>query len=118
MSIIKKLSSFEHQYYCSDSNYYSNEVSEYYETVTDFLDSFENANIDMNLIFRWDIKLEESENDEEENNYYVEIFIIQQRKGIFKPIYIKSITEKEAERLEILLAKHFEVIKNIWKPFN
>jgi hypothetical protein len=114
MNTIKKLISYNHQYYCNNSNYYSNEPNEYYETVTDFLDVFEDADIDMNLIFRWDIKLKE----DSEKNYYVEIFIIQQRKGIFKPIYIKSITEEEAKRLELLLAKHFEVLKNLWKPFN
>ena len=46
----------EHPYYCSESNYYSNKPSMTWETMTEFLDEFEGTDIDMNLVFRWDIK--------------------------------------------------------------
>ena len=108
--------SVDHPYYCSESNFYSNEPNQGYETATEFLDDFESADIDMNLVFRFDVQ-PRGENGAEYGRYCAEIFMMLQRKGIFKPIYIKHINEKEAERLESYLAKHFEKIKEIWRPF-
>ena len=51
-SALKRLVSCEHPYYCSDGNYYSNEPNQRYETMTEFLDDFEDADINMNLVFK------------------------------------------------------------------
>ena len=108
---LKKLS-IEHQYYCSDSNYFNADCSEEFETMTDFLEEYKTADIDMNLIFRFDIRGVET------GHYSAEVFIIHQRKGIFKPIIINSITEKEAVEFEKLLKNHWKKLVELWKPIS
>lgn len=107
----------DHPYYCSESNFFSNEAGGNWETATDFLDEFEDADIDMNLVFRWDVKQKRNdETDELIDGYYAEIFMMLQRKGIFKPHWISSVTEDEADRLEAYLKNHWDRMKEIWTP--
>lgn len=103
----------KHDYYCSDSNFYSNEAALKYETFSDFYEDFHDADIDMNLIFRWDIR-----EREESKRHYLEIFMMNQRKGIFRPIYISLFDDKDVDLFIGLLKPHIEKIKSIWKPFN
>ena len=105
-----------HPYYCSDSNYYSTKPGDTFETATDFLDNWENCDIDMNLVFRWDVKPNLDDDENPLGTYYAEVFIMQQRKGIFYPIYIRSISDDEVDRFVIYLKKHQEVLSAIWKP--
>ena len=112
------LTARKHQFYCSDSNYYSNKPKESYDTVTQFLDDYEGADIDMNLCFRFDIHAYEDDN-ENYGGLYAEFFLILQRKGIFKPIICHSYNpETESHRLEAYLRNHFEVIMKIWEPIS
>lgn len=101
----------EHPYYCSTSNYHSNTANKEWETATDFLNDYENADIDMNLIFRFDVR-----QDDESGLYNAEVFVIHQRQGLFAPHYIKSITEDEAERFAQLLTNHWNVLHKVWAP--
>ena len=116
MSTLEKLR-VSHPYYCSSSNYYSNEPKQEYKTMTGFLDDFESSDIDMNLMFRWDIR-NDSDDDEgmKAGRYNAEVFIMLQRKGIFKPINILSVNEMEAERFKLYAKKHWDRLKEIWEP--
>lgn len=109
MSRLVELSEKKHPYYCSNSNYYSNEVREVYDTMTAFLDEFEEADVDMNLVFRWDII-----KDDEKSHYSAYVYLILQRKGIFKPIEIVKITESEVERFENYLKNNKKTIDALW----
>lgn len=106
----------DHPYYCSNSNYYSNDAGATWDTATDFLNEFESCDIDMNLVFRWDIKRGE-DGDSNAGIIYAEIFMMHQRKGIFSPHYIKTINEDEIERFHKYLERHWSVLKDMWKPF-
>lgn len=103
----------KHPYYCSESNYYSHEPQERFETFSDFYDDYHDADIDMNLIFRFDIS-----QDDDTGEYSADIFMIQQRKGIFKPIAIDRIEEKDEELMTQLLTKHWERLKEMWNPIS
>lgn len=100
----------DHDYYCSESNYYSNNASERYETFPDFYKEFGNADVDMNLVFRWDLR------QADDKSYSMEIFIIQQRKGIFKPCLISRFEEKDIELFLKYITPHIEKLKRIWIP--
>ena len=108
-----------HPYYCSDSNFYSNKPAQRFETMTEFLDEFESCDIDMNLVFRWDIR-PRGESDEaiKAGRYYAEVFLMLQRKGIFMPVYISHVNEAEAERFIEYAKGHWEVIKALWEPIS
>lgn len=104
----------KHSYYCSDNNYYSNKPQAEWDTMTEFLDEYEDADIDMNLVFRWDVY--EPDADEDEKKWRAEIFIMHQRKGIFAPHIIRKITEGDVKRFVKFLKKHKNYLKEIWMP--
>lgn len=107
----------DHPYYCSDSNYYSNEASSKWESVADYLDEFEGADIDMNMVFRWDIRQDiNPETDELLGGYTAEIFMMHQRKGIFHPHFIANVEESDIERLKAYLEEHWKYLQDIWFP--
>jgi hypothetical protein len=92
----------KHDYYCSER----------YETFADFYEEFHDADVDLNLVFRWDLK-----EKEESGEYYLEIFQIKQRKGIFTPIHIACFDKKDIPLFQKYLKPHIEKLKSIWKPF-
>lgn len=107
----------EHPYYCSESNYYSNEAATKYNSMSDFIDDFKDADIDMNLVFRWDVhQNRDYDTDELINGYYAEVFMMHQRKGIFHPIYISEITEEEVQPFIEYLKPHLECLMKLWQP--
>lgn len=105
----------EHPYYCSERNYYSNDAGAVWETMTDFLAEFEGSDVDMNLVFRWDIRQRDEDNP---GRYYAEVFMMHQRKGIFSPHHIKHINEGEAIRFRAYLKKHWKVMRALWEPLS
>lgn len=119
MITLKQLAEANHPYYCSESNYYSNDAAMHFDTATDFLDCFEGYDIDLNLCFRWDVR--ENMNDDDTagiGTYYAEVFLMLQRKGIFKPCSIRSIGEHEVARFVEYLQKHHETIHRMWSPIS
>lgn len=103
-----------HPYYCSDSNYYSNDAAMFFATCSDFLDEFSDADIDLNYCFRWDVALKDEENPS--IGYEAKVFIMVQRKGRFMPITIGSIYEEDVERFVSYLQAHANYHKAIWQP--
>ena len=118
MFTLKQLAAVDHPYYCHNNNYYSNEAAMQFETATDFLDCFAEADIDMNLCFRWDVFEREGTQGNATGTYRAEVFIMLQRKGIFKPCSIKSIGEHEVGRFVEYLHKHHEVLLRMWNPLS
>lgn len=106
----------DHDYYCSESNFYSNDASLSYETFKEFLDEFEDADVDMNLVFRWDLK--KYDDSDISKGYYMEIYQMKQRKGIFTPIEIVKFEEDDIEGFVKYIKPHIDKLKNIWKPFD
>lgn len=136
---IKELhqASQNHPYYCSESNYYSNDPAMEFPDFPSFMAEFSDADVDMNLCFRWDLASRDpndNKNDsgihyseeemedikeqiEEHGHYYLNLFLIQQRKGIFKPIYIVNFEEKDIPEFIKYLEPHISKLKELWKPF-
>lgn len=108
-TITLKELSVKHPYYASECNYYDSNARETYETWEDFYEEYKEADIDMNLIFRWDVF-------EDSGNYSMVMIFIQQRRGIYHPIIIDSLEESNADQIKQFLAVHIEKIKSIWKP--
>ena len=53
-----------------------------------------------------------------EENLYMEIFIINQRKGIYAPHLIESVSESYFENIQKLLQPHLDKLAKIWLPFS
>lgn len=118
MFTLKQLAAANHPYYCHDNNYYSNDAAMQFDTATDFLDCFADADIDMNLCFRWDVYEREDELGNATGAYRAGVFIMLQRKGIFKPCSIRSIGEHEVERFVEYLQMHHETLHRMWNPIS
>ena len=101
----------DHPYYASESNYFSNDAKADYPVWADFYEEWNDFDVDLNLVYRWDIKKRE-----ESDRYYMELFIIQQRKGIYMPIMVHYVDEKDIETIVPFLKKHKAKIEDIWNP--
>ena len=108
----------EHPYYCSDSNYFSNDAGATFETFDDFYSEYYDADIDMNLIFRWDVIEKRTSNDKPAGKYRAEIFMIRQRKGIFCPIQINDFNKEDEVNFTKLLERHWKRLKEMWQPIS
>lgn len=110
----------KHNYYCNLGNYHSNDSLQEFESFDDFLEEYGDADIDYNLIFRWDVKEveEDDEEDRSENHsgYFMEVFFMQQRRGHFVPSLIKEVTERDVPKIVKLLKKHRKYLNEIWAP--
>ena len=104
----------KHDYYCHTNNYYSNDAGGTFNTWEDFYEEYHDADMDYNLVFRWDIK--EYEEGEGSEGYCMEIFIIAQRKGIFVPITIEKIEESNVPENIKFLQLFKDKLNNNWSP--
>lgn len=105
--------SVDHDYYASENNYYSNDVTQHYYCWDDFYSEMHDADVDLNLVFRWDIWKED-----DSDWYSMQISIIQQRKGIYAPFLIDKVEEKDVPEIEVFLKPHFEKLITIWQPLS
>lgn len=101
----------KHPYYCSDSNRTDVSAAEVYEDFKSFFDEYGDADIDMNLCFRFDLIENEFFPD-----YHLKIYIIQQRRGHFVPIHIRYVGEDDTENLIKYLTKHAAYANNLFNP--
>lgn len=118
-----ELKATDHSYYCSESNYYVNGYDNFgrreYDTWADFKKEGvslpeEMFDDDLNLVFRFDI----TESEEIPGNFGLWLFFLLQRKGIYRPVWIKNITVEDMSEIESFLAERWEYMKNQWKEFS
>lgn len=112
-----ELKATDHRYYCSDSNYY---VGNYngenfgraeHETWEEFKEAwfFSTGNDhDYNHCFRYDI------GEYDEGGYWLSLYMILQRKGIFRPVHIKHIEEKDMPEIEAFLKECWHYLEKQW----
>ncbi len=103
----------KHSYYCSDNNFYSMDAKMNFVTFSEFYEEFHDADIDLNLVFRWDITKYETQ-----EAFRMEIFMINQRKGIYLPVSILRVFEEDVPNVISFLKPHFKYLNDIWTPIN
>lgn len=117
----------DHRYYCSNSNYYVDGYQNFgrcdYDTWKDFIDEWCVSVIngkpiefddDLNHLFRFDI----CERDEHSGEFSLHMFFILQRKGIFRPVIVRKITEADIPEIEKFLRSRWEYLKGQWSEFS
>ena len=119
-----ELKETDHSYYCSESNYYvsgrdgQNFGRCEYPTWDDFKEDWlmtgpVDLDDDYNHLFRFDI----CEN-EEKSGFKMWLFFILQRKGIYRPVLVHSITTEDIPEIEEFLRKRWEYMKGQWSEFS
>lgn len=119
----KHLWEYDHPYYCSDSNYYARGDQQpftEYENWSDFFDEMENADKDLNLLFRWDWhRLDEEELGWAEEDEYtgdtLQLFFMGQRKGLFFINFVK-VTENDEDAVRMYLRGYADKMRKLWDP--
>lgn len=122
-----KLQATNHSYYCSENNFYvgnskgENFGRSEYETWEEFRDEWlgedgVSIDVDYNLCFKFDIiQKRDPDTDDLIDGFELWLFFILQRKGIYRPVWIKNISEKDMPYIENFLKIQFEYMKNQWK---
>ena len=104
----------KHDYYCQDTNYFSSEKPVEFRNWQSFLTEYEKADMDYNLVFRWDWK-DSTVSDNELKQDELHIYTMWQRKGRFVAVIVNVF--KEDEQLVIdWLKPRFEHLMKLWQP--
>jgi hypothetical protein len=103
----------DHDYYCTDDNYYARNLEEV-DSWQEFV--IENADLDMdwNLLFRWDWR-DSTNPDYEIDNDELHLYFMAQRKGRFFAIVVKVSKEDESE-ISKWLTPRLQYLIKLWQP--
>ena len=103
----------DHDYYCHESNFFDNGCSTKHDSWQSFLDEEGDSDMDMNLVFRWDWM----KGDEETSDYLI-LFIMNQRKGIFRVVTIYEMNEDDEPSVIEYLTPRMKKLFSLWEPLN
>jgi len=118
------LYAIDHPYYCNRGSYYATALDQpyqEYEAWADFLAEEGDSDMDMNLVFRWDWKEEDEEGnpsfkgDVNERNGTLFLFIIGQRKGLYRWVEVK-VCRADNDAVRAYLEPRWEHMKKLWAP--
>lgn len=117
----------EHDYYCSETNYYSNDTVQEYGTLIEFLAAEGDSDMDYNLVFRWDWQLIEEdavgrsvsmpEGDDYYRGYDFKVFWMGQRKGLYRSTITKVCRADEPAVIEWLRPR-WDHLSKLWAPIS
>lgn len=115
----------KHTYYCNEGNYFatgeqhrSSGLGPRFKTFADFLSGWGDADMDYNLVFRWDWVEDEDAPHKGDQNYrdgILKLFIIGQRKGLYNWIEVEVCRADEPAVLEYLTPRLTHLM-GLWSP--
>jgi hypothetical protein len=118
----------KHQYYCTENQFFS--TQERYQTVwefkswADFIDEMGDADMDYNMLFRWDWDEPDEDEDGEpipfnSDSYYrngkLKLFFMVQRKGFHSCSIVDVCRADEAVVIEYLKPRLAHLL-SLWAP--
>lgn len=116
-----------HDYYCADSNYYAPgnaQPGQHFKSIADFLKEEADADLDYNLLFRWDWQELHEETGEPNYNgdpYYrngkLFLFFMGQRKGLYRWATVDVCRADEPAVIEYLKPR-LEHLRKLWSPLS
>lgn len=119
----KHLWEADHAYYCNLGNYYANDCGARYKTWDAFLSEEGGADLDMNLVFRFDWYEGEDHGasafngDRYYRNGLLHVFFMGQRKGAYRFASVEVCRADEPAVLEYL-APRWEHMRALWAPLS
>ena len=104
----------EHPYYCNESNHFATGWNVQWATWAEFYEGMGSSDPDLNLLFRWDWKKYEADEDGPAHDV-LQTFWVMQRKGIFTCHEIR-ITEANEPAVRAWLAERYLYLLRLWTP--
>ncbi len=119
----------DHPYYCSESNYFSNDCYNEYGSWESFVEYEGDSDFDMNLVFRWDWKAHDLSADDtvearreyadrfgdRDHAWTLSVFWMGQRKGIFRVTEIK-VCKADEPAVREWLSLRAQHMRTLWEP--
>jgi hypothetical protein len=114
----------DHPYYCNEGNYYASSadgLGPQFKTFATFLAEWGDANLDMNLVFRWDWTEggdqagEPFNGDVNYRNGVLKVFIMGQRKGLYNWATVEVCRADEPAVRDYLLPR-LQRLMDLWSP--
>lgn len=112
-----------HDYYCNEGNFYSNDCGAHYKRLSEFLEAEGEADLDYNLVFRWDwVEGEDCgaqgfNGDVNYRNGLLKVFFMGQRKGLFRFATVEVCRADEGAVKEYLEPR-FKHMMELWSPLS
>lgn len=117
MTAEARLWEIDHPYYCTEGNYYKNGNHLTYDSWADFIAEWGALDPDLNLVFRWDWKRADPDDDGitrvPEDRLLV--FWVLQRKAILRSTEC-TVTEADEPAVREWLTKRARTVAAIWEP--
>ena len=103
----------DHPYYCADGCYYTSDAKAHttHDGWASFLKEFKDADVNLNLVWRWDWRI-----DEEDGSHSLAIFMMHQRKAQPHSHQIENVRPEDEPSVRAFLDKHWRTIQAIWAP--
>lgn len=108
----------DHPYYCNEGNYFKAGLINEYDTWREFVNEEGDADVDYNLVFRWDWrKFDPADYTDEPfpDHDMLQICWMTQRKGYYRTTLVKVQEADEPEVRKWLLARYAHMLL-LWAP--
>jgi hypothetical protein len=107
----------DHPYYCNEGNFYANGTVQRYGSWLDFAAAEGDADLDMNLVFRWDwARRDEAAADPYYRAETLSLFYMGQRKGLYR-CAIVDVCRADEPAIRAWLAVRWAHMQTLWAPF-
>lgn len=118
----KNLWQSKHPYHGTSGCYYApaTECHQTYQSWGAFAEEWGDADLDYNLLYRWDWlegKSNENEDGELAHRARLELYFIQQRRAVPFSVYVYVTREDEPQVREYLTARYEHLLK-LWTPLS
>lgn len=122
-----RLWEIDHDYYCTEGNFYSNDCHFTYRSWAEFNDEMGGADNDLNLVYRWDwqpnkycgtseeIAAFHAKHDDNYRGYQLLIFSMQQRKARAVSFEVE-VCRADEPAVIAWLQPRLDHLMNLWQP--
>ena len=111
-----KLSDVRHDYYCSDGCFFGSpgyRTHETFESWADFLVEMDDADFDLNLLFRWDWEPASDDPEDEQPTPTLALFYVRQRKA-YNCSYRVKVRDEDEPAIREWLRPRWEHLRKLW----
>lgn len=105
----------DHPYYASQGNYFNNDCHAEYGSWQEFVEVGGDADLDMNLVYRWDWRRAEPEWDMPHDRLL--LYFVGQRKALHRSAEIRVSTDDE-DAIREWLRPRWDKLRDIWAPIS